>query len=91
MVGSAAALPAGLAATVFGYLVGNGLPAPVRKVVHPIITCGLVGNLGVALQGAMAGSGYEESVRAYLTKVRKKDMGACGDRLTTMCSMVACA
>lgn len=68
-MGSAAALPAGLSATVFGYLAGNGLPAQVRRVVHPIITCGLIGNAGVALQGALAGVGYEDSVRAYLTKV----------------------
>ncbi len=68
-VGTAAALPAGLSATVFGYLVGNALPGGVKKFIHPIVTCGLIGNLGVAAQGALSGVAYDESLRAYLTKV----------------------
>lgn len=67
---AASALPCGVAATVLGYLVGTAVPAAAKKVVHPILTCALVGNLGVALHGRLAGLSYQAALKGYLTKVR---------------------
>jgi hypothetical protein len=65
----AAGLPFLLAATVGGYLLGVALPKGVSSVVHPLITCAAVANIGAATLGAITGTGYEGALHSYLTKV----------------------
>ncbi|KAG0560853.1 hypothetical protein M758_9G019100 [Ceratodon purpureus] len=57
-----------LAATVVGYLVGTSLPAAVKKVFHPIITCALTADLGAYALGMATGKGFEATLGGYLTK-----------------------
>ncbi|CAN6294118.1 unnamed protein product [Urochloa humidicola] len=62
-------LPFLLAATVLGYMVGSGLPAGVRKVLHPIIACALSADLAAVAYGYLSGSGLDAVLGDYLTKV----------------------
>nr|CAB3500035.1 unnamed protein product [Digitaria exilis] len=61
-------LPFLLAATVLGYMVGSGLPAGVRKVLHPIISCALSADLAAVAYGYLSGSGLDAVLGDYLTK-----------------------
>ncbi|CAL4932493.1 unnamed protein product [Urochloa decumbens] len=61
-------LPFLLAATVLGYMVGSGLPAGVRKVLHPIISCALSADLAAVAYGYLSGSGIDAVLGDYLTK-----------------------
>ncbi|CAN6305732.1 unnamed protein product [Urochloa humidicola] len=62
-------LPFLLASTVLGYMVGSGLPAGVRKVLHPIIACALSADLAAVAYGYLSGSGLDAVLGDYLTKV----------------------
>jgi len=62
------AAPALLAFTVVGLIIGSGLPAEVRKVVHPIITCAIFGELGVAALSLFTSTPFLDALRAYTTK-----------------------
>ncbi|RCV43593.1 hypothetical protein SETIT_9G306500v2 [Setaria italica] len=61
-------LPFLLAATVLGYMVGSGLPAGVKKVLHPIISCALSADLAAVAYGYLSGSGLNAVLGDYLTK-----------------------
>ncbi|KAG0550008.1 hypothetical protein BDA96_01G303100 [Sorghum bicolor] len=61
-------LPFLLAANVLGYMVGSGLPAGVKKVLHPVISCALSADLAAAAYGYLSGSGFDAVLGDYLTK-----------------------
>ncbi|CAD6212214.1 unnamed protein product [Miscanthus lutarioriparius] len=61
-------LPFLLAANVLGYMVGSGLPAGVKKVLHPIISCALSADLAAVAYGYLSGSGLDAVLGDYLTK-----------------------
>ncbi|VAH17573.1 unnamed protein product [Triticum turgidum subsp. durum] len=62
-------LPFMLASTVLGYMVGSGLPAGIKKLLHPIICCALSANLSAVAYGYLSGSGIDAALGDYLTKV----------------------
>ncbi|OMO93464.1 LrgB-like protein [Corchorus olitorius] len=62
-------LPFLLASTVLGYMVGSGLPAGVKKVLHPIICCALSADLAAVAFGYISKSGVDAVLGDYLTKV----------------------
>ncbi|KAG2550201.1 plastidal glycolate/glycerate translocator 1, chloroplastic-like [Panicum virgatum] len=62
-------LPFLLAATVLGFMVGSGLPAGVKKVLHPIISCALSADLAAVAYGYLSGSGLDAVLGNYYTKV----------------------
>ncbi|CAD6204630.1 unnamed protein product [Miscanthus lutarioriparius] len=57
-----------LAANVLGYMVGSGLPAGVKKVLHPIISSALSADLAAVAYGYLSGSGLDAVLGDYLTK-----------------------
>ncbi|KAK3157262.1 hypothetical protein QOZ80_2AG0118470 [Eleusine coracana subsp. coracana] len=61
-------LPFLLASTVLGYMVGSGLPAGVKKVLHPIISCALSAYSAAAAYGYVSGRGVDAVLGDYLTK-----------------------
>ncbi|PAN48201.1 hypothetical protein PAHAL_9G367400 [Panicum hallii] len=61
-------LPFLLAANVLGYMVGSGLPAGVKKVLHPIISCALSADLAAVAYGYLSGSGLDAVLGDYFTK-----------------------
>ncbi|XP_066375938.1 plastidal glycolate/glycerate translocator 1, chloroplastic-like [Miscanthus floridulus] len=61
-------LPFLLAANVLGYMVGSGLPAGVKKVLHPVISCALSADLAAAAYAYLSGSGFDAVLGDYLTK-----------------------
>ncbi|KAL2608846.1 hypothetical protein R1flu_027419 [Riccia fluitans] len=65
---AAATLPFYLAVTAFGYVFGTKLPATLRKIFHPIITCALFANIGAYIYGKVTGFGFEAALKFYLTK-----------------------
>lgn len=62
------AAPALVAFTIVGLIVGSELPAEFRKVVHPIITCALFGQLGVAACSAVTGTSFMDALKLFSTK-----------------------
>nr|GMD78176.1 plastidal glycolate/glycerate translocator 1, chloroplastic [Ipomoea batatas] len=61
-------LPFLLSSTVLGYIVGSGLPAAVKKVLHPIVSCAVSAVLAAAAFGYFSGSGLDPVLGYYLTK-----------------------
>ena len=59
-----------LAATVMGYLVGTAIPSAISTVLHPLVTCALVANLGAFAYSAVSGLSFDSVAKAYLSKVR---------------------
>lgn len=70
-----------LSATVCGFLAGSATPAVVQKVLHPLITTGLVANGAAWLLGLCSGAGYDSVLRAYLTKGKAGAALGAGDFL----------
>jgi len=69
-LGSAAttAAPLLLSGTVVGLIVGSGLPAEVRRVLHPIITCTLFGEATAFAYSLAAGAPFGDALRNFTTK-----------------------
>eukprot|EP01023_Acetabularia_acetabulum_P003191 TRINITY_DN11348_c0_g2_i5.p2 TRINITY_DN11348_c0_g2~~TRINITY_DN11348_c0_g2_i5.p2 ORF type:complete len:312 (+),score=70.85 TRINITY_DN11348_c0_g2_i5:372-1307(+) len=61
-------IPFLLAATIGGYLAGQALPVGAKTIVHPIITCGLLADLGALIYGQVTGVGFDDALRMYLTQ-----------------------
>ena len=58
-----------LASRVWGYLGGTSLPTEIRANFHLAILIAAGANIGALLQGWVTGIGYDELLRADLTKV----------------------
>eukprot|EP00959_Pyramimonas_sp_CCMP1952_P010208 213680-Pyramimonas_sp.AAC.1 len=62
------AIPYMLASIVLGFLGGAAMPADVKKVLHPLITCFLVADLCAMLFGVASGVGFVAVLKGFLTK-----------------------
>ena len=58
-----------LGATVMGYLVGTIVPSAISTVLHPLITCALVANLGAFAYTRASGLSFDAIAKSYLSKV----------------------
>lgn len=70
-----------LCSVVWGFLVGSALPAPLRRVLHPLITTAVLANAAALLAGAATGAGWEAVLRAFLTKGKGGAAWGAGDAL----------
>ena len=68
--GARAVTPFLLGSTVMGYLAGIALPQSVQGVLHPLVSCAVLGNVGAAVMGAVTRAGHYAMLEAYITKVR---------------------
>ena len=62
-------MPFMLASTVMGYLVGTAVPTAVSTVLHPLVTCALVANLGAFAYTSVSGLTFDSIAKSYLAKV----------------------
>lgn len=62
-------MPFMLAATVMGYLIGTAIPSTISTVLHPLVTCALVANLGAYAYSMVSGLTFDSVAKAYMTKV----------------------
>ena len=62
-------MPFMLGSTVMGYLVGTAVPSAVSTVLHPLVTCALVANLGAFAYSVVSGLTFDSIAKAYLAKV----------------------
>lgn len=62
-------MPFMLGSTVMGYLIGTIVPSAVSTVLHPLVTCALVANLGAFAYSAVSGLTFDSIAKAYLAKV----------------------
>ena len=58
-----------LGATVMGYLVGTIVPSAISTVLHPLVTCALVANLGALAYTTVSGLTFDSVAKSYLAKV----------------------
>eukprot|EP01025_Chloroclados_australasicus_P039922 TRINITY_DN41593_c0_g1_i1.p1 TRINITY_DN41593_c0_g1~~TRINITY_DN41593_c0_g1_i1.p1 ORF type:complete len:547 (-),score=82.51 TRINITY_DN41593_c0_g1_i1:281-1921(-) len=81
-------IPFLLAATVGGYLAGQALPVQAKAIVHPIITCGLLADLGALIYGQITGVGFDRALQMYLTKGANGQPLGAGDILMSFLGVV---
>ena len=62
-------MPFMLASTVMGYLIGTAVPTAVSTVLHPLVTCALVANLGAFAYTTVSGLTFDSIAKSYLAKV----------------------
>lgn len=74
-------MPFMLASTVMGYLIGTVVPSAVSTVLHPLITCALVANLGAFAYTSVSGLTFDTIAKSYLAKVCPAYIKFCGERL----------
>ena len=78
-----------LAWTVGGLIFGSIPPAPIAPFMpHPVVATGLFATVGVALAGAITGSGYYETLKTYLTKGKNGLPKGAGDHLMSFLGVV---
>lgn len=63
--------------TVMGYLVGTAIPSAISTVLHPLVTCALVANLGAYVYSLLPGFTFDGVAKAYMTKVRSIMLAVC--------------
>ncbi|CAM6126433.1 unnamed protein product [Calypogeia fissa] len=61
-------LPFFLSATALGYAIGSNLPAGIKKIFHPIITCAITADVAAFVFGYVSKTGFEGALKLYLTK-----------------------
>ena len=62
-------MPFMLGSTVMGYLIGTAVPSAVSTVLHPLVTCALVANLGAFAYTTVSGLTFDSIAKSYLAKV----------------------
>eukprot|EP00976_Prorocentrum_cordatum_P046536 940369-Prorocentrum_minimum.AAC.1 len=83
---SVVAIPFMVAAVVSGFLVGTSLPAGVKKLFHPLITCFVIADLCAVLFGAVSGLGTDAVLKGFLTKGQPRPLGQpCPSQPTHRC------
>ena len=78
-----------LAWTVGGLVFGTTPPSFLAAVMpHPVVVTGLAATAGVALAGAITGSGYYATLKTYLTKGKDGKPKGAGDHLMSFLGVV---
>ena len=78
-----------LAWTVGGLIFGSIPPTLLAPMMpHPVVATTVAATAGVALTGALTGSGYYATLKTYLTKAKDGQPKGCGDALMSFLGVV---